>query len=66
MANHSEATYVIKLAGVTDDDGIISLAAVSNAITIEVTAEDGQTTQAYAEPWAAEWVAGKRRASNRF
>ena len=45
--NHSEASYVIKLDGVEDDDGVISLAAGSNVITIEVTAEDGETTQTY-------------------
>ena len=45
--NHSGASYVIKLDGVTDADGIIVLASGSNAITIEVTAEDGQTTRIY-------------------
>ena len=44
---HSGASYVIKLGGATDDDGEISLAAGSNVITVEVTAEDGQTTQTY-------------------
>ena len=45
--NHSGASYVIKLGGVTDDDGTVSLAVGSNVITIEVTAEDGQTTRTY-------------------
>ena len=45
--NHSEARYVIKLGGVEDADGDISLAVGSNVITIEVTAEDGETTQTY-------------------
>ena len=46
-ANDSGASYVIKLGGVTDADGEISLAAGSNAITVEVTAEDDETTQTY-------------------
>ena len=46
-ANHSGASYVIKLGGVTDDDGTVSLAVGSNVITIEVTAEDGQTKRTY-------------------
>ena len=45
--NHSEATYVIKLGGVEDEDGTISLAAGSNVITVEVTAEDDSTTRTY-------------------
>ena len=45
--NHSGASYVIKLGGVTDADGTISLAVGSNVITIEVTAEDGETTRTY-------------------
>ena len=45
--NHSEASYVIKLDGVIDDDGRIALSAGSNVITVEVTAEDGQTTKTY-------------------
>ena len=45
--NHSGAKYVIKLGGVTDADGAISLAVGSNVITIEVTAEDGETTRTY-------------------
>ena len=45
--NHGSATYVVKLAGVVDDDGTIPLAAGANVITIDVTAEDGSTTQTY-------------------
>ena len=45
--NHSGASYVIKLGGVTDADGVISLSEGSNVITVEVTAEDGQTTRTY-------------------
>ena len=47
MANQSGASYVVKLGGVTDSDGVISLAVDSNVITVEVTAEDGQTTRTY-------------------
>ena len=43
-----EATYAIKLGGVADADGVIPLSVGSNAITIEVTAEDGETTKTYA------------------
>ena len=45
--NHSGASYVIKLGGVTDADGTVSLAVGSNVITVEVTAEDTTTTQKY-------------------
>ena len=45
--NHSGAGYVIKLGGVEDSDGTVSLSVGSNTITVEVTAEDGQTTQTY-------------------
>ena len=45
--NHSGASYVIKLGGETDEDGVITLSAGSNVITVEVTAEDGQTMQTY-------------------
>ena len=45
--NHSDASYVIKLGGVEDSDGTVSLSVGSNIITVEVTAEDGQTTQTY-------------------
>ena len=45
--NHSGASYVIKLGGVEDADGTISLAVGSNVITVEVTAEDDSTTKTY-------------------
>ena len=45
--NDSGASYVIKLGGVQDVDGVISLAEGSNAITIEVTVEDDSTTRTY-------------------
>lgn len=45
--NHSGAGYVIKLGGVEDSDGEVSLSVGSNVITIVVTAEDDQTTQTY-------------------
>ena len=45
--NHSGADYVIRLDGVTDADGTVSLAVGSNVVTIEVTAEDGVTKQTY-------------------
>ena len=45
--NHSRASYVIKLNGVVDDDEVIPLAVGSNVITIEVTAENGSTSQTY-------------------
>ena len=45
--NDDGATYAIKLGGVTDDDGVIPLAVGSNGITIEVTAEDGNTAKTY-------------------
>ena len=44
---HSSATYAVKLGGVTDADGTVSLAVGSNVITVEVTAEDGETTRTY-------------------
>ena len=45
--NDSEANYVVKLDGTEDADGKVDLAVGSNAITVEVTAEDGQTTKTY-------------------
>ena len=45
--NHSGASYVIKLGGATDADGVVELDVGTNVITIEVTAEDGRTTQVY-------------------
>ena len=45
--NHSGASYVIKVGGVVDSDGVIPLVVSSNVIAVEVTAEDGSTTQTY-------------------
>ena len=45
---HSGASYVIKLGGVTDADGTISLALGRNVVTVEVTAQDGQSKRTYA------------------
>ena len=45
--NDDDATYVIKLGGAADTDGVISLAVGSNVITVEVTAENGITTKTY-------------------
>ena len=45
--NHSKATYLVKLGGVTETDGVVSLSAGSSIITVEVTAEDGQTMRTY-------------------
>ena len=45
--NHSGASYVIKLDGTEDSDGTVSLSVGSNVITVEVTAEDENTTQTY-------------------
>ena len=46
-ANDDGATYVIKLDGVSDADGVIPLAVGGNVITVEVTAEDGNTAKTY-------------------
>ena len=45
--NDAGASYVIKLGGVVDADGVIPLAEGSNVITIAVTAEDVITTRIY-------------------
>ena len=45
--NDDGATHAIKLGGVTDADGVIPLAVGSNVITVEVTAEDGNTAKTY-------------------
>ena len=47
VRNDVEATHVIKVGGVLDTDGEVSLAVGDNVITVEVTAEDGETTQTY-------------------
>ena len=45
--NDSAASYVVKLADGLDDDGVVTLSVGSNVITVEVTAEDGETTKTY-------------------
>ncbi len=45
--NHDGATYVVKLDGVADADGTVALAVGGNAVTVEVTAEDGETAKTY-------------------
>ena len=47
MVNHLGATYVIKIDGVTDSDGTVTLAADNNLITVKVTAEDDVTKKTY-------------------
>ena len=47
VRNEDEASHVIKLDGVEDADGVIDLAVGANVITVEVTAEDGETTRTY-------------------
>ena len=46
-ANEAGAAYTVKLGGVADSDGTVSLSVGSNVITIEVTSEDEQTTKTY-------------------
>ena len=45
--NDDGASYLVKLDGAADADGIVGLAVGSNVITVEVTAEDGETTKTY-------------------
>ena len=45
--NDDGATHLIKLDGVVDEDGSLSLAVGDNVIAVEVTAEDGNATQTY-------------------
>ena len=45
--SYDGASHVIKLGGATDTDGVVSLSVGSNVITVEVTAEDGNTTETY-------------------
>ena len=47
LPSNSQASYVVKLDGVTAPDGVVSLSVGSNVITVEVTAEDGETTETY-------------------
>ena len=46
-ANDSEASYVIKLNGTSDSDGVIPLSEGSNVITIKVTSENGDVSRVY-------------------
>ena len=46
--NHDGATYTVKLGGVSQGDGVVPLAVGENAVTVEVAAEDGETTRTYA------------------
>ena len=41
------ATYEVKLDGIADRDGAVPLVEGSNVISVEVTAEDGETTKTY-------------------
>ena len=45
--NDDGANYKVKLNGMKDGDGVLPLAVGSNVIAIEVTAEDGSTSQTY-------------------
>ena len=45
--NDDGAAYAVKLDGVADSGGTVSLAEGSNVITVEVTAEDGETAKTY-------------------
>ena len=45
--NDDGATYAVRLDGAADEDGIVPLAVGGNAITVVVTAEDGDTTKTY-------------------
>ena len=47
VRSNSDATAVVKLNGVEDTDGTVSLAVGENVITVEVTAEGGNTTGTY-------------------
>ena len=43
----SAASYVVKLGGAEDADGVVDLTPGRNVITVHVTAEDGVTTRVY-------------------
>ena len=47
LPSNSQASYVVRFDGVTAHDGEVSLSVGSNVITVEVTAEDGETTETY-------------------
>ena len=46
-ANDNGATYVVRLGGVEDADGTVALAVGANAVSVVVTAQDGQTAKTY-------------------
>ena len=45
--NDDGATYVVRLDGAADDDGIAPLAVGENVVSVLVTAEDGETNRTY-------------------
>ncbi|MCY4583527.1 MAG: cadherin-like beta sandwich domain-containing protein [Chloroflexi bacterium] len=45
--DHVDSSYVVKLNGVEDDDGVIPLATGDNVISVVVTAQDGTSTKTY-------------------
>ena len=45
--SNSNASYLVKLGGTEDHDGVIELAMGRNDVTVEVTAQDGTTKQTY-------------------
>ena len=47
LPSNSQASYVVRFGGATAPDGEVSLSVGSNVITVEVTAEDGETTETY-------------------
>ena len=47
LPSNSQASYVVRFDGATAPDGEVSLSVGSNIITVEVTAEDRETTETY-------------------
>ena len=47
LPSNSQASYVVRFGGATAPDGEVSLSVGSNVITVEVTAEDGETSETY-------------------
>ena len=45
--NHSGAGYVVSLGDTRFDDGVVPLTVGDNVVTVEVTAQDGETRQTY-------------------
>ena len=45
--SHPRASYTIEVGGVEAADGVVNLEVGDNVITVEVTAEDGETTRTY-------------------